>query len=85
MKKYAFAAIALTCFTVPAVAAEYYVVRDPDTKKCTVVEEKPVDTKITVLGNKVFESRDEAESQVSVVCRDEEPDSGGVVIKKDSY
>lgn len=85
MKKLALSAFALFALSAPAVADEYYVVRDPATKECTVVEEKPTGTSVTVLGNKVFTTREEAQSQVSVVCTEDEPDSGGVVIKKDRY
>jgi hypothetical protein len=45
-------------------------VRDPSTKKCRVVESRPTDTKIVVMGNKAFVSMDEAEMQITVLCKD---------------
>lgn len=53
-----------------ATAAEYYVVRGPD-RKCTVVESKPRDTTIIQVGPLAFTTRDEAERQVRVLCRDD--------------
>ena len=39
------AATLLIAFVTPALAAdEYYVVQDVKTKKCTIVDKKPVDT-----------------------------------------
>jgi len=40
----------------PAFAAEYYVVRGPD-KKCKVVESRPTDKTMVVVGNKAFVTR----------------------------
>jgi hypothetical protein len=68
--RYVLPLIALTALATPAFAAEFYVVRDPDTKKCRVVETRPTDTKIVVIGNKAFVTRDEAEKQVTVLCKD---------------
>jgi hypothetical protein len=42
--------------------AEYYVVQDVKTKKCTIVEKRPTTTtEVTVLGN-TFKTRSEAET-----------------------
>jgi len=70
MLKYVLPLAALTAMTAPAFAAEYYVVRDPDTKKCRVVESRPADAKIVVMGNKAFVTKDEAEKQITVLCKD---------------
>ena len=56
-------------FAVPASAAEYYVVRGPD-KKCKVVETKPTDKTIIVMGDRAFVSREEADRQLTVVCKE---------------
>jgi len=53
----------------PALAAEYFVVRGPD-KKCRVVETRPTDKTMVVVGDRAYVSRDEAEKQVKVVCKD---------------
>jgi hypothetical protein len=54
----------------PAFAAEYYVVRGPD-KRCRVVETKPVDSTIVQVGPMAFVTREEAESKVKVLCKEE--------------
>jgi len=56
-------------FATPALAAEYFVVRGPD-KKCKVVETRPTDKTVVVIGNKAFVTRDEAEKQVTVLCKE---------------
>ena len=45
-----------------AMAAEFYVVRDATTKKCTVVETKPTTTTTTVVDNGIFKTKSEAET-----------------------
>ena len=54
--------------TAPALAAEYYIVRGPD-KKCKIVETRPTDKTITVIGDKAYVTRDEATKQMAVVCK----------------
>jgi hypothetical protein len=61
----------------PAFSAEYYVVRGPD-KECRVVETKPVDTTIVQVGPAAFVTREEAQSQLSVLCKDDD----SVTVKK---
>jgi hypothetical protein len=77
MKKILISAAALAAFTVSAVAqtavaTEYYVVRDPATKKCTIVDAKPTGTTTTVVDNGVFKTRTEAETGMKTikVCTD---------------
>jgi hypothetical protein len=62
----ALAAFALA--TQAASAAEFYIVRDASTKKCTVVDTKPTTT--TVVGDGVYKTKIEAESAVKTtkVC-----------------
>ena len=52
----------------PAFAAEFYIVRGPD-KKCKIVETRPTDTTVVIIGGKAYVSRDEAEKQLAVVCK----------------
>ncbi|HZP79468.1 MAG TPA: hypothetical protein VFB45_25260 [Pseudolabrys sp.] len=60
MRKIIVAAM-LAAFVTPAVAAEFYVVQDAKTKKCTVVDKKPTTTETTVVGNgTVYKTREEA-------------------------
>jgi hypothetical protein len=53
----------------PALAAEYFVVRGPD-KKCKVVETRPTDKTVVVIGDRAYVSREEADKQIKVVCKD---------------
>ena len=45
-----------------AMAAEFYVVRDATTKKCTIVDTKPTTTTTTVVDNGTFKTKTEAET-----------------------
>ena len=45
------AAALVAAFTIPALAqAEFYVVQDTATMKCTIVEKKPTESTVTVVG-----------------------------------
>ena len=59
--------------TQAANAAEFYIVRDSTTKKCTVVDSKPTTTPTTVVGNGVYKTKVEAESAVKTtkVCTEQ--------------
>ena len=49
--------------TAPTLAAEFYVVQDTATKKCTIVDKKPTVTTTTVVGDgKTYTTRTEAET-----------------------
>lgn len=66
------AAIAAS-LTLPSVAAfaqdAYYIMQDVKTKKCTIVDKKPVATEGTVVGpdGVVYKTRTEAESAMKTV------------------
>jgi hypothetical protein len=72
MRKYLVpAALAAFVFTAQtAVAAEFYVVRDATTKKCTVVDTKPTTTTTTIVDNGTYKTKTEAESgmKTTKVC-----------------
>lgn len=58
---------------------EYYVVRDPATERCTIVDERPttiMKTTTTIVGLGVFKTRSEAEAGMKKmdVCDDEDDD-----------
>ena len=55
-------AFAVTAVAETAVAAEFYVVRDATTKKCTVVDTKPTTTTTTIVDNGTFKTKTEAET-----------------------
>ena len=67
--KYVLPFALVVAITTPALAAEYYVVRGPD-KKCKVVESRPTDKTIVVIRNKAFVTREEADKQVTVLCKE---------------
>jgi hypothetical protein len=58
----------LAAFAAPAAAAEFYVVQNSGSKKCTIVEQKPVGQTMVVVGDgKVFTTRAEAESAMKTI------------------
>jgi hypothetical protein len=58
-------------------------VRGPD-KDCRVVETRPTESTILQVGPLAFKTRDEAEREVKVVCREEvEHHAPDVVIERD--
>ena len=61
---FAIAASAQTSF------ADFYVVRDATTKKCTIVNSKPTTTTTTVVDNGTYKTKTEAESgmKTTKVC-----------------
>jgi hypothetical protein len=63
------AAVGFTAaFATPALA-DFWIVQDSGTKKCTIVEKKPTDTKVVVVGGdgKVYKTRAEAETEMKAV------------------
>jgi hypothetical protein len=63
-------AFAATTVAQNAMAAEFYVVRDATTQKCTVVESKPTSTTTTVVDNGIYKTKTEAETgmKTTKVC-----------------
>jgi hypothetical protein len=65
------AALAAACIT-PALA-DYYIVQNPTTKRCTIVEERPANPGIGIVigGDQVFGLRAEAENKMKTteVCQ----------------
>jgi hypothetical protein len=52
----------------PAFAQQFYIVRAPGAQECTIVAEKPTSTTVTVMGDKVYTSRTEAQTALKEVC-----------------
>ena len=71
MKYIAGAALALTLVT-PAAAAEFWIVQDSATKRCTIVEQQPSGTTTTrnMGDGRTYTTRVEAEGAVKEVCHD---------------
>lgn len=62
------AAAALAAFVTPALAAEFFVVQDTSTKRCTIVEQRPTTQTSVVVGDgKVFTTRSEAENAMKTI------------------
>ena len=70
MNKIALATLAMVVFGTAANAAEYYVVQEKTTKKCKVVETRPTETTWVQVGPMAFKTREEADKQVAVVCKE---------------
>jgi hypothetical protein len=67
--KYLLGAALTLALVTPALSQEFYIVQEPATKKCTIVEEKPTSETMVVMGNgKVYTTRTEAESAIKEVC-----------------
>jgi hypothetical protein len=68
MLKYVLPLALLVSATAPALAAEFYIVRGSD-QKCKIVETRPTDKTVTVIGDKAYVTRAEADRQMAVVCK----------------
>lgn len=69
LKKIVLAAFAVSLCGSAAIAAEYYVVQEKTTKKCKVVESRPTETTWVQVGPLAFKTREEADKQVAVICK----------------
>ncbi len=69
MLRYALTGLMTLVATAPAFAADFFIVRGPD-KKCRIVETRPTDRTIVIVGDKTYTTRDEATKQMAVVCKD---------------
>ena len=57
-------------FFISAAVADYYIVQEKSTRKCTVVDTRPTDKEWMQVGPVAFKSREDAEKQVPVVCQE---------------
>lgn len=59
----------LAAFVTQAAATEFYVVQDPQTKHCTVVDKRPTVKTVTIVGDngKVYTTREEADTAMKTV------------------
>lgn len=64
-------AAAAISVTSPAFAAEYFIVRDADDKECRIVETRPTEETVIVIGDRAYVTREEAEQELAVVCKDD--------------
>jgi hypothetical protein len=68
------AAVLSVAFAAPALAQEFYIVREGDSGPCRIVETRPSGGTVVILGNRMFSTRIEAERELTVVCRDDDKD-----------
>jgi hypothetical protein len=71
------AVVGLAALATPSLAAEFYVVQDTTTKRCTIVEQRPTTQTMTIVGpGTAYTTRTEAEGAMKTVkvC-----ESGGTV------
>ena len=75
-----FVGVALAALVVTPVFADYYIIQEPTTKRCRIVEERPAPSVGVVIGGAGFGVRTEAESRMRIIeeCR-EAGSSGGVI------
>jgi hypothetical protein len=67
-KRMIIGSILLAAIATPAAAAEFYIVQDSGTKRCTIVDKKPTTTTTVVVGDgKVYTTRTEAETAMKTV------------------
>ncbi len=52
-----------------AAMADYYVVQEKTTRECKVVETRPTETTWVQVGPLAFKTKDEADRQVKVICK----------------
>jgi len=70
LKTLCMAVVSVGILSGTASAAEYYVVQEKSTKKCKVVESRPTEVTWVQVGPLAFKTRDEAEKQVKVICKE---------------
>ena len=76
------AGFALTAFFVTPTLADYYIVQEPTTKRCRIVEERPAPSVGVVIGGVGFGVRTEAESRMRTECRESGTSGGDVIIEE---
>jgi len=77
------AGAAFAAFVITPTLADYYIVQEPTTKRCRIVEERPASPGIgVVIGPVGFGVRTEAESRMRTVeeCRESGTTGGGTTV-----
>jgi hypothetical protein len=62
--------------------ADYYIVQEPSTKRCRIVEERPAPGIGVVIGGVGFGVRTEAESRMRTECRESGATGSDVIIEE---
>ena len=61
---------ALAALVITPSLADYYIVQEPSTKRCRIVEERPAPGVGVIIGGVGFGVRTEAETRMRTECRD---------------
>ena len=73
MRSLIIASVAIATLSTAAFAqsSTFWIVREGPTGKCMVVDRKPTDTKIVIVGGegKVYTTRADADRELAVVCK----------------
>jgi hypothetical protein len=79
------AAVLVTGFAATPALADYYIVQEPTTKRCTIVEQRPTNPGIGVVIGDVFSARVAAEDRMKTteVCHETTGRGGDTVIKEE--
>ena len=67
--KTTFVAAAILGLVATPALADFWIVRDGPTGQCRVVDVKPPDSKIIIVGNKAYKVRGDADREMTVVCK----------------
>lgn len=62
MSKHIVVAAVLIAIATPALAAEFYVGQDPESKKCKVVTEKPDGKAMIMIGTESYPTKEDAKA-----------------------
>ena len=73
---------ALAAFIVTPTLADYYIVQEPTTKRCRIVEERPAPGVGVIIGGVGFGVRTEAESRMRTECRETTGTGGDTIIQE---
>ena len=79
------AGVALAAFVITPSLADYYIIQEPTTKRCRIVEERPASPGVgIVIGGAGFGVRTEAESRMRTVeeCRESGATGSDTVIEQ---
>jgi hypothetical protein len=78
------AGAALAAMFVTTALADFYILQEPTTKRCRIVEERPAPGVGIIVGDRGFGVRVEAESHMRTVeiCRETTGSGGGVIIEE---
>ena len=79
------AGVALAAFVITPSLADYFIIQEPTTKRCRIVEERPASPGVgVIIGGIGFGVRTEAEGRMRTVeeCRESGTTGGGVTIEE---